>query len=602
MNDPNKIINVNLSSLLSLKAELLRKQAEVNKAKVTNANKSSTIGQEEYSAHKQKNKETSSDVFEDSASFSKKKNKKNRNKQVEKTKDASVYEHEDTALLEKSQKVLEAKAKFYERMQKSGGKLNSDDNCLVLFNKKKQEENPEHVENDASYYDSSSSSDVDNDSTHTDDPEEEWVEYTDCLGRTRTCLKRDLAENKRKDEKLAASMPERLDQTKANWMIDTVGSHTKSLSGDDIVDTDDVVGPMPPASLYGDGVSTMSKLEEQKVNWERKEQENLEKKDVHYQDVFFDEARQHGVGYYAFSTDEEERKKQQRELEKAREQTLEEQKRREFLKEQREKIIAERVLAAKNRQRARLGLPPLEKEEYSKQKEVTEEKPSESKEERRARKKEEKLAKKKLKEEQEREKERLNHIRPWDQNKEGLQGEHSTKEKGDNIEEEWQYKPEREPMTQEQWNEYKRNERINEFAPPPLPTVEKPLKRTNFKSTTDTQTDINYHNVPPPELDSGFSKYQSTKKSKTFKRRNYNDTALDQEDDKLKFTSTSSGAGVCIPPPSNLEDFHLPSHNKKPKTAFELEKSIEAGLRFLRNNCDKEMPATKSSWTAKADY
>ncbi|TMW49481.1 hypothetical protein DOY81_005435 [Sarcophaga bullata] len=574
MNDPNKVINVNLSSLLSLKAELLRKQTEVNKAKVNNANKSFTSGQKEE--------------------------KKNRNKKVEKTKDASSYEHEDTALLEKSQKVLEAKAKFYERMQKSGGKLNSDDNCLVLFNKKKQEENIEH-DNDVSYYDSSSSSEVDDDSTHTDDPEEEWVEYTDCLGRTRTCLKRDLAENKRKDEKLAASMPERLDQTKANWMIDTVGSHTKSLSGDNIVGIDDMVGPMPPASLFGDGVSTMSKLEEQKVNWERKEQENLEKKDVHYQDVFFDEARQHGVGYYAFSTDEEERRKQQRELEKAREQTLEEQKRREFLKEQREKILAERVLAAKNRQRARLGLPPLEKEEYSKQKEVTEEKP-ETKEEGRARKKAEKLAKRMLKEEQEREKERLNHIRPWDQNKEGVRTENRSKEKGDNIEEEWHYKPEREPMTQEQWNEYKRNERINEFAPPPMPTVEKPLKRTNFKSTTDTQTNINYHNVPPPELDTGFSKYQSTKKSKTFKRRNYNETALEQGDDKLNFTSASRGAGVCIPPPSNLEDFYLPSHNKKPKTSFELEKSIEAGLRFLRNNCDKEIPATKSSWTAKADY
>lgn len=595
MNDPNKIINVNLSSLLSLKAELLRKQAEVNKAKVNNANKLSTTGQE-YSAQKQKLKET--DDSKDSASTFKKKEKRNHSKKVEQSKEASVCEHEDTALLEKSQKVLEAKAKFYERMQKSGGKLNSDDNCLVLFNKKKQEEHGEH-DNNVSHYDSSSSSEEDNESTHSDDPEEEWVEYTDCLGRTRTCLKRDLEENKRKDEKLAASMPERLDQTKPNWMIDIVGSHMRSTSGDDLADADDIIGPMPPASLFSDGISTMSKLEEQKVNWERKEQENLEKKDVHYQDVFFDEARQHGVGYYAFSTDEEERRKQQRELEKAREQTLEEQKRREALKEQREKIISERVLAAKNRQRARLGLPPLEKEELDKEKQKTDESPTESKVERKARKKADKLAKKKLKEEQEREKERLNHIRPWDQDKDGVRSDNN---KNDNIEEEWQYKPEREPMTQDQWNEYKRSERINEFAPPVVSTVEKPLKRTNFKSNIDSQININYRSVPPPEVDTGFSKYQSTKKSKTFKRRNYNDTILDYEGDKTNLTSTSSGSGVCIPPPSNLEDFHLPSHNKKPKSSSDLEKSIEAGLRFLRNNCDKEMSATKSSWTAKADY
>lgn len=587
MNDPNKVINVNLSSLLSLKAELLRKQAEVNKAKVAQTSASAT-SKEEYSAHKQANKTT--EDYDDSVSH-KKKDKKKRNKEVEKSKDAAVYEHEDSAMLEKSQRILEAKAKFYERMQKSGGNLNSDDNCLVMFNKKKQEERTETNNKPESKYTSSDeSSDSEHESDNPNDTDDEWVEYTDCLGRTRTCLKRDLAEAKRKDEKLAASMPERLDQTKANWMIDTVGSRQQAEDEDNDV----MIGPMPPQSVFGDGFSTMSKLEEQKANWERKEQENLEKTDVHYQDVFFDEARQHGVGYYAFSTDEEERKKQQRELEKARQQTIEEQKRREALKEQREKIIAERVLAAKNRQRARLGLPPLEKEELVEEK--SEEKPPETKEERKARKKAEKLEKKKLKEEKERERERLNHIRPWDKEKEGVAAKNTNENEAT---EEWQYKPEREPMTQEQWNEYKRNERINEFAPPP--TQEKPLKRTNFKSNQNNYTPSNYHNVPPPEIETGFSKFQTTKKTKTFKRRNYEETSKEPTDD-IPSTSYQANTGVCIPPPSNLEDFHLPSHNKKPKTSHELEKSIEAGLRFLRNNCDKDIHATKSSWTAKADY
>ena len=74
----------------------------------------------------------------------------------------------------------------------------------------------------------------------------------------------------------------------------------------------------------------------------------------------FTEARNHGVGYYAFSNDETERAQQQRELETIRQRTLESQKQREQQRTARENIIAERVKAAKNRQRARLGLPPLE--------------------------------------------------------------------------------------------------------------------------------------------------------------------------------------------------------------------------------------------------
>ncbi|XP_065363090.1 coiled-coil domain-containing protein 174 [Calliphora vicina] len=583
MNDPNKVINVNLSSLLSLKAELLRKQAEVNKAKV--AQSSTSNKEQEYTSHKQINKPT--DEYDDTISH-KKKDKKKRSKEIEKNKEATTYEHEDSLMLEKSQKVLEAKAKFYERMQKTGGKLNSDDNCLVMFNKKQQEVRQDVIHTLETPYSSSDDNSDDDDSDHPDDPEDHWVEYTDCLGRTRTCLKRDLTEAKRKDEQLAASMPERLDQSKANWMIDTVGDKTLQ---DEEEDNDDMIGPMPPQSVFGDGLSTMSKLEEQKANWERKEQENLDKADVHYQDVFFDEARQHGVGYYAFSTDEEERKKQQKELEKARQQTVEEQKRREALKEQREKIIAERVLAAKNRQRARLGLPPLEKEEISENKESSEDKPPETKEERKSRKKAEKLEKKRLQEEEEREKERLSHIRPWDKEKDGVVQQKNGEE------EEWQYKPEREPMSQEQWNEYKRNERINEFAPPTASNApDKTLKRTNFKSNSNFHAPANYNNVPPTEIDTGFSKYQSTKK--TFKRRN----CVEATQEDLPSTSNYTKTGVCIPPPTNLEDFHLPSHNKKAKSSHELEKSIEAGLRFLRNNCDKEIPASKSSWTAKADY
>lgn len=75
---------------------------------------------------------------------------------------------------------------------------------------------------------------------------------------------------------------------------------------------------------------------------------------------FFTEAREHGVGYYAFSTDEDERKKQQKELEAIRKGTLAAQKQKEELRNARDKIIADRVKAARARQRERMGLPPEE--------------------------------------------------------------------------------------------------------------------------------------------------------------------------------------------------------------------------------------------------
>jgi len=40
----------------------------------------------------------------------------------------------------------------------------------------------------------------------------------------------------------------------------------------------------------------------------------------------------------------------------------------------------------------------------------------------------------------------------------------------------------------------------------------------------------------------------------------------------------------------------------RPKSQADLERSIEAGLKFLRENCDKGVMGNKATWTAKADY
>lgn len=127
---------------------------------------------------------------------------------------------EDEQLLRKSQKVLQAKSKFYDRMMASGGSLNSDDTCLVMFSEKKATHNEpaavvEDFEDNRSVI-SSSSDDSDyqyGDGDDNDLPEnEQWVEYTDCLGRTRKCLKKDLEFFKKKDQDLSKDTSSKVEE------------------------------------------------------------------------------------------------------------------------------------------------------------------------------------------------------------------------------------------------------------------------------------------------------------------------------------------------------------------------------------------------------
>jgi len=445
MNDPNKAISVNLSSLLSLKAELLRKQHEVRVAKATQA--------------------STADFRPTKSSADKVESQDRGYKKVGSSNDgAKVYEAEDYAQLDKSRRVLEAKSKFYDRMSRSGGTLNSDDNCLVMFNRKKQEadQEPSAMRGDPRQRLSSRSS---SDDEQVQDDDE--VEYIDCLGRTRKCLRKDLKEAQKRDRQLAESMPERLDQTKANWMIDTKGSRDqdRAHNSDNDDDAESCFGPRPSESVFSEALSTMTKHDEQRLNWERKEIENVEKPDVHYQDVFFDEARTHGAGYYAFSTDEEERRKQQLDLEMARKETTAEQTRRDEMRAKRDSLVADRVLAAKNRIRARNGLPPISKEEYEREEQQKKDESAAEAAEREREELEKKAAieKAKAKEEAELEELRKDHVRDWDKDKPGVR-KRGDSDGDESTEEEWNYRAERLPMSQEEWNEKQRAQRQTELV------------------------------------------------------------------------------------------------------------------------------------------
>ncbi|EAT33661.1 AAEL014061-PA, partial [Aedes aegypti] len=301
-------------------------------------------------------------------------------------------------------------------------------------------------------------------------------------------------------------------------------------------------------------------------------------------------ARQHGVGYYAFSTDREERNRQQQELDSIRDATLEAQKEREDLRKARDKIIADRMKAAKARQRARQGLPPEEeKEEPStepekepQQSEATEDALYDTSEEKKRLKAEAKAQRKKEKEERKRNRERQKHVRPWDEGK----------QKDDEMD----WKPAREwhVMSQEEWNEMKRKERIDEFAPPigPLPT-DRYEDVVSMPTIPGTEDDI----ILPEETNRTL--FFTTKKTKKeFKRRNY-DASEGESGDERESCRRGQGEGAEIAPPATQNQRKAPPVSKNA-----LEASIEAGLRFLREQSDKGGPSTgtKNKWTSNADY
>lgn len=248
-----------------MKAELLRKQAEVNKAKTTHSITSSIP--------KKRNEKTT------------------KQKPITPKQPKKVEEYEDTELLKKSRRVLEAKTKLYNKMSANGGGgINSDDTCLVMFNHKKQSDNPS---TQPSYRDDSSSSDaddIDKINDQSDDGPGEWVEYTDCLGRTRKCLKEDLEFFKKKDIDLADTVAARQEKvTSSAWFEDTKGSTTSQLPPPPPIPSVPVVSVQQKILINDDDNSTIaSKIDEMRSNWDKQEEENINKDFVHYQDILFD--------------------------------------------------------------------------------------------------------------------------------------------------------------------------------------------------------------------------------------------------------------------------------------------------------------------------
>ncbi|XP_031770480.2 coiled-coil domain-containing protein 174 [Galleria mellonella] len=403
MNENSKKIIFNKSMLLSLKAELLKKQEEVLEQKQLPQKKL-----ENFKPPLSKNKHVDNCSEKSKTSFKDK---------------LKAVDTEELEACRKAKLALERKTELYEHLSDNAGNSQLAGRFLVDFKTKKQEQVVENIEN---------SHDEDEATLLIQDDQNEWTEFTDCLGRTRKCLKSDLELYKKRDKDLLRAVNKDAPYTE----VEDEDKHDASTNTKE-----------KPFLVQ----KTNDYLLSLRQKWEEKERDLLAKdKDIHYQDLLFDEARIHGVGYYSFSTDETERRNQMEELMKRRQETLKAQQDAEEVRKKRDALMAARVAAARARQRARAGLPPEDPKEN--EEDFTTrlmEFLTQQKNEADAKAKEEE---KKIREEQEKERQKLReaYIREWDLGKEGVD---------DKV------KKFRE-MSQEEYVDQQRDKRIEEFAPP----------------------------------------------------------------------------------------------------------------------------------------
>ncbi|XP_062493233.1 coiled-coil domain-containing protein 174 [Pezoporus occidentalis] len=314
MDRRKKPLEVAASSLVDLKAELFRKQEEFKKEKLL---KDAGV----FPKPRTSNKKPS--IW----------NKQNTGVANRAEKDAEQKKEEEQ-ILDTSRKKLEEKAKLYEKMSKGNfPDEETEDLYLVDFTQKiidKQHEVQELYQSEAAGKTLEKDTDEEDAQPEMEipppeDPDEEWVDYVDFLGRSRRCMKKDLPGLLKMDQELQGKR------------------------------------------LVPDGNTLLSedmKRELQRQQWEKEEEEALRKPmgPIHYEDIRENEARQLGVGYFAFSRDKELRHKQRATLDMLREQTLDQRTKREQLKEKRKAALDARLSKLRARKIKKLREAGLEEE------------------------------------------------------------------------------------------------------------------------------------------------------------------------------------------------------------------------------------------------
>lgn len=319
------------SSLVDLKAELLKRKAEAssvqNKCGTVknctdndgNCGSSSKKSKWQVMANQLEEKGELNKIRPTRKCSSDGKNRSNR---------ADTVSLQDD-LLRQSRESLEAKAKLYEeRYNKARKEISSynssdsdsdtDDTTLINFRQKVLF----HKDDASNTNNSRPASPVcavplDEDLVENDD----WIVFTDSLGRSRRCLKEDFQHFKQLDEKARRDL-----STKNN-----------SDSSDE------------------ERTSEEKKKQLEQKNW----QEIRPTASVRYRQVIQDEVREHGVGFYMMSADDEERKKQLEMLDSFRQQTAKQREMRDKMKERRKQAVSERLTKVAQRKGIQLNAHSL---------------------------------------------------------------------------------------------------------------------------------------------------------------------------------------------------------------------------------------------------
>ncbi|KAM6470025.1 coiled-coil domain-containing protein 174 [Liasis olivaceus] len=307
MDRKKKPLNVTVGSLVDLKAELFRKQEEFKKEKLL---KDAGVPVKPKTVNKKPSIWT----------------KQNKGVSDRAEKDAE-QKIEEQQTLDKSRQKLEEKARLYEKMTKGDfPDEETEDLYLVDFTQKiidKQREVQELCTSETARKTMREENGEEERLSETEipppqDPNEEWVDYVDSLGRSRRCMKKDLPHLLQMDKELQGKRPM---------------TEEKTLLSEDM------------------------RRELQRQEWEREEEEALKKPmgPIHYEDIRENEARQLGVGYFAFARDQALRRKQMETLEMLREQTIDQRAKREHLKEKRKAILEARLSKLRAKKRLKDG-------------------------------------------------------------------------------------------------------------------------------------------------------------------------------------------------------------------------------------------------------
>ncbi|CAI5767432.1 Uncharacterized protein PODLI_1B018516 [Podarcis lilfordi] len=307
MDRKKKPLDVTVSSLIDLKAELFRKQEEFKKEKLL---KDAGVPVKPKATNKKPSIWT----------------KQNKGVSDRSEKDAE-QKIEEQQTLDKSRQKLEEKAQLYEKMTKGDfPDEEAEDLYLVDFTQKiidKRREVQELCANEAARKAAEEANREEERLSEAEmpppqDPTEEWVDYVDSLGRSRRCMKKDLPHLLQMDKEL---------QGKRQM------TEEKTLLSEDM------------------------RKELQRQQWEREEEEALKKPmgPMHYEDIRENEARQLGVGYFAFARDQALRRKQMETLEMLREQTTDQRAKREHLAEKRKAVLEARLSKLRAKKRLKEG-------------------------------------------------------------------------------------------------------------------------------------------------------------------------------------------------------------------------------------------------------